>query len=62
MKPLTKYNILQKRDRIMRELRAAHTSLLWGMNIDTPQGKRAVTLAAKRLMERSRDLYRLVAQ
>lgn len=55
----TPHNFLQKRSRLLREIREASVSYLWNMNMKTPQCKRAATLAAKRLMERSRDLWRL---
>ena len=55
----TIHNFLQKRSRLLREIRDASTAYLWHTNATTPQGRRAATLAAKRLMERSRDLYRL---
>ena len=47
--------------RLLRELREASTSFVWHLNDTNPQGKRARTLAARRLMERARDLYRTVA-
>lgn len=55
------HNFRQKRGRLMREIREAHTAIIWHLSITTPQGKRARTLAAKRLMERSRDLWRLLS-
>ena len=58
---MTKHNRLQRRARLLREIRDASVAYLWHMNTRTPQGRRATTLAAKRLMERSRDLWKLGA-
>ena len=58
---MTEHNRLQRRGKILREIRDASVAYLWHMNITTPQGRRATTLAAKRLMERSRDLWKLGA-
>jgi hypothetical protein len=55
------YRTQQKRDRLMREIREAHTVLLWHLVTETPQGKRARTLAARRLAESSKDLWKLLA-
>jgi hypothetical protein len=56
---MTRYNFLQRRARLLKQIRDASTSYLWFCNQSTPQARRATTLAAKRLMERSRDLWRL---
>lgn len=58
---MTEYNRLQKRSRLLKELRDASEAYLWSMNTRTPQGRRATTLAARRLMERARDLWKLGA-
>ena len=58
---MTRHNYIQRRTRLLRELREASVSYVWHMNWTTPHGKRAATLAAKRLIERSRDLWRLGA-
>lgn len=50
---------LAKRTRLLKALRDAQVAYLWHCNIITPQGRRAATLAAKRLMERSRELWKL---
>jgi hypothetical protein len=56
---VTRHNYLQKRSRLLKAMRDASTSYLWSCNQTTPQARRATTLAAKRLMERSRDLWKL---
>lgn len=54
------YRQLQRRNRLMRELREAHTRLLWHLNrIDAP-GKRARTLAARVLADRAAKLHELL--
>jgi len=54
------HNQRQRRDRLMREIREAHTRLLWNLpRIDAP-GKRACTLAAKVLADRATKLHRLL--
>jgi hypothetical protein len=58
---MTPHNYRQMRDRLMREIREAHTALLWHLNAETPPGKRARTLAARRLTKKSRALWRLLA-
>lgn len=50
---------ISRRSRLLREIRDASVAYLWHMNIRTAQGRRAATLAARRLMERSRDLWKL---
>lgn len=56
---MTRHNFLQRRARLLKQLRAASEDYLWHCNHTTPQAKRATTLAARRLVERSRDLWRL---
>lgn len=58
---MTKHNFLQKRTRLLKAIRAASVDYLWHMNDKRPRNKASATSAAKRLMERSRDLYRLQA-
>ena len=58
---MTKYNAIQRRASLLKAIRDAHIAYLWNMNVCTPQGRRATTLAAKRLMERTRDLWKLGA-
>ena len=53
------HNYISKRSRLLREIRDASTAYLWHMNTRTAQGRRATTLAARRLMERARDLWKL---
>ena len=55
------YRQRQRRDRLMRELREAHTRLLWNLNRIDAQGKRSRTLAAKVLADRAAQLYALLA-
>jgi len=57
---MTRHNFLQKRARLLKEIRDTHVSLLWHLNDDYPQGKRARTIASRRLVELSRDLHRLL--
>ncbi len=56
---MTRHNFLQKRSRLLKALKNASVDYLWHMNIETPQNRRAATLAAKSLMKNSRDLWRL---
>ena len=56
---VTRHNFLQKRARLVTAIRDASTAYLWHCNHTTPQDRRATTLAAKRLMQHSRDLWRL---
>lgn len=56
---MTSHNFLQRRSKLLKAMRDASTSYLWSCNKTTPQARRATTLAAKRLMERSRDLWKL---
>lgn len=56
---MTRHNYLQRRSRLLKSMRAASVSYLWHMNISTPQSRRATTCAAKKLMEMSRDLWKL---
>ena len=58
---MTQHNRLQKRSRLLREIREAHVSYLWHMNTKTAQGRRCSTLAAKKLMMRTIDLWKLGA-
>lgn len=58
---MTAHNFRQKRDRIMREIREAHTAMVWNMQGLTPYTKRARTLACRRLTEKSRALWKLFA-
>jgi hypothetical protein len=55
------HNRLQKRGRLLRQIRDSHIAYLWHCNTRTPQGRRATTLAAKKLMQLSRDLWKLGA-
>lgn len=57
---MTRHNFLQRRARLLKEIRDASTSLLWHLNDTHPQGKRARTFAARRLSERSRELHQLL--
>lgn len=56
---MTKHNFLQKRSRLLKQIRDASTAYLWHCNHTHPQAKRATTLAARRMMERCRDLWKL---
>ena len=56
---MTRHNFLQKRAKLLKAMRAASVDYLWHMNFTTPQGKRATTLAARRLSEHARNLWRL---
>jgi hypothetical protein len=56
---MTRHNYRQRRSRLLVQIRDASTAYLWHCNGTTPQSRRATTLAAKRLMERSRDLWKL---
>jgi hypothetical protein len=58
---VTRHNFLQKRARLLKQIRDAHVSLLWHLNDAHPQGKRARTLAARKGMELSRDLWKLLS-
>lgn len=58
---VTKHNFLQRRARLLNQVRDATTSYLWFCNQTHPQAKRATTLAARRMMEATRDLWRLGA-
>lgn len=58
---MTRHNFLQKRSRLLREMREASVDYFWHMNDKRPRNKAAATSAAKRMMERTRDLYRLQA-
>ena len=51
---------LLKRARLLREIREAHTKLLWTMLRTDGPGKRSRTLAAKKLMQASRELYKVM--
>ena len=44
-------------DRLMREVREAHTALIWHLPRTDAQGKRLATIHARRLMERTRELW-----
>ena len=48
------------RVRLLREIREAHTKLLWTLNRTDAPGKRSRTLAAKKLMRSSWELYRVL--
>ncbi len=54
-----RHRFIQKRTRLLRELKEASVAYVWHMNAATPQGRRAATFAATRLMRRSRDLWKL---
>ena len=43
--------------RLMREIREAHSLLIWTLVRTDAPGKRSRTLAAKKLMQASRELY-----
>lgn len=55
----TRHNFLQKRSQLLKAMRAASVAYLWHCNDSTPQARRATTLAARRMMECSRDLWKL---
>jgi hypothetical protein len=59
---MTLHNYRQKRNRLMADILRAKVAVQHTLEADTPVRKRARTLAAKRLMERSRDLYRLLTR
>lgn len=48
----------RKRNRLLREIREAHTRLIWHLPRTDGVGKRCRTLAAKKLMQASRELYK----
>jgi len=56
---MTRHNFLQRRARLLKAMRDASVAYLWHCNIATAQSRRATTLAAKQLMQHSRDLWRL---
>lgn len=56
---MTRHNYLQRRARLLKAMRDASVAYLWHCNVTTPQARRATTFAAKKLMESSRDLWRI---
>ena len=58
---MTRHNWLQRRTSIVKQIRDTMTSLIWHMNDDYPQGRRARSLASRKLCELHRDLHRLLA-
>lgn len=56
---MTRHNFIQRRSRLLKELRAASDDYLWRMNGTHPQTRRGCTLAARRMMQAARDLWRL---
>ena len=57
---MTRHNFLQKRARLLTKIREAYVNLLFHLNDTHPQGKRARTIASRTLMERTRDLHKLL--
>jgi len=56
---VTRHNFYQRRTRLLNELQQAHLDYIWYMNETAPMKKRAATLAARRIMESSRALWKL---
>ena len=56
------HNQRQKIFRLMKQMRDASMNFYMRINDTTTQSKRARTLAAKKMMETSRDLYRVVTE
>lgn len=54
------HNQRQKIFRLQKQIRDASVNFYMRINDTTSQSKRARTLAAKKMMEASRDLYRAV--
>ena len=46
--------------RLMREIREAHSRLIWTLPRTDARGKRSRTLAAKKLMQASREPYKVL--
>lgn len=58
---MTLHNYLQRRARLLKGMRRASDHYLWHCNDRTGRGKRLATIWARKLMEMSRDLWRLQA-
>lgn len=56
---MTRHNFLQRRSRLLKQIRIASDAYLWHMNGTHPQTRRGCTFAAKRMMQATRELWRL---